>query len=300
MARILITGMSGAGKSTLLAELARRGVATVDTDYGGYTIDDRLWHVEKMDALLASHDDLVVSGTVENQRAFYDRFDAVVLLSAPVDVLVERVRTREGNTYGRAAEQQEDIRRYTAEVEPLLRRSATHELDGQRPVAELADEVARLVSGGGGAIRIRRFVLADEDHVVALWQEAGLLRPWNDPRADIARKLSVQPELFVVATGKDDLIVGAVMAGFDGHRGWMNYIATARAVRGEGVGRALVAHVERELAALGCPKVNLQVRADNEAAVGFYRHLGFAVDEVVSMGKRLISDEARDGSGRAE
>ena len=145
MARILITGMSGAGKSTLLTELARRGVATVDTDYGGYTIDDRLWHVEKMDALLASHEDLVVSGTVENQGAFYDRFDAVVLLSAPIDVLLDRVRTREGNTYGRAAEQQEDIRRYTAEVEPLLRRSATHELDGRRPVTELADEVEVLL-----------------------------------------------------------------------------------------------------------------------------------------------------------
>ena len=65
MARILITGMSGAGKSTLLAELARRGVTAVDTDYGGYTVDDRLWHVEKMDALLAAHDDLVVSGTVD-------------------------------------------------------------------------------------------------------------------------------------------------------------------------------------------------------------------------------------------
>ncbi len=300
MARILITGMSGAGKSTLLAELARRGVTTVDTDYGGYTVDDRLWHVEKMDALLAAHDDLVVSGTVENQGAFYDRFDAVVLLSAPIDVLLDRVATRANNTYGRTAEERADIRRYTAEVEPLLRRSATHELDGQRPVAELADKVARLMSGGGAAIRIRTFVPADEDHVVALWQEAGLLRPWNDPRADIARKLSVQPELFVVATGKDDVIVGAVMAGFDGHRGWMNYLATARTVRGDGVGRALVAHVERELAALGCPKVNLQVRADNEAAVGFYRHLGFAVDEVVSMGKRLISDEARDRSGGAE
>lgn len=151
MARILITGMSGAGKSTLLAELARRGVATVDTDYGGYTIDDRLWHVEKMDALLASHDELVVSGTVENQGAFYDRFAAVVLLSAPLETLLERVRARADNGYGKTAEQQDDIRRYTAEVEPLLRRSATHELDGRRPVAELADEVERLMSGGGAA-----------------------------------------------------------------------------------------------------------------------------------------------------
>lgn len=151
MARILITGMSGAGKSTLLAELARRGVTAVDTDYGGYTVDDRLWHVEKMDALLAAHDDLVVSGTVENQGAFSDRFDAVVLLSAPLETLLNRVRAREGNAYGQTAEQQEDIRRYTAEVEPLLRRSATHELDGRRPVAELADEVELMVRTAGEA-----------------------------------------------------------------------------------------------------------------------------------------------------
>lgn len=302
MARILITGMSGAGKSTLLAELARRGVATVDTDYGGYTIDDRLWHVEKMDALLASHDELVVSGTVENQGAFYDRFAAVVLLSAPLETLLERVRARADNGYGKTAEQQDDIRRYTAEVEPLLRRSATHELDGRRPVAELADEVERLMSGGGASVRLRSFAADDEDAVIALWEEAGLLRPWNNPRADIARKLSVQPELFVVAVDLDDAVVGAVMAGFDGHRGWMNYLATAAAVRGRGVGRALVEHVERRLEERGCPKVNLQVRADNDAAVGFYRHLGFTVDDVVSMGKRLVSDDthgADSGGGAA-
>ncbi|RZT62347.1 ribosomal protein S18 acetylase RimI-like enzyme [Microcella alkaliphila] len=296
MARILITGMSGAGKSTLLAELARRDVTTVDTDYGGYTIENRLWDVPKMDALLASHDNLVVSGTVENQGAFYDRFGAVVLLSAPVDVLLDRVAARTNNTYGRTAEDRNDIRRYTAEVEPLLRRGTTHEFDGRRPVAALADEVEALM-GATPRPRIRPFGPADEDAVIALWHAAGLLRPWNDPRADIARKLTVQRGLFVVAEAGDGAIVGAVMAGFDGHRGWMNYLATARTVRGQGVGRALVAHVERELAALGCPKVNLQVRTDNEAAVGFYRHLGFAVDEVVSMGKRLISDEAPDGSG---
>lgn len=298
MARILITGMSGAGKSTLLAELARRGVTTVDTDYGGYTIENRLWDVPAMDALLASHDDLVVSGTVENQGAFYDRFDAVVLLSAPIDVLLDRVATRANSTYGRTAEERADIRSYTAEVEPLLRRSASHELDGRRPVTKLADEVEALM-GSTPRPRIRLFEAADEDAVIALWDAAGLLRPWNDPRADIARKLTVQPELFVVAEAGDGTLVGAVMAGFDGHRGWMNYLATAPTVRGQGVGRALVTHVERALAALGCPKVNLQVRADNEAAVGFYRHLGFTVDEVVSMGKRLISDEAHDASGGA-
>jgi len=104
----------------------------------------------------------------------------------------------------------------------------------------------------------------------------------------------VQPELFVVAADRTGEIIGAVMAGFDGHRGWMNYLAVASSARGGGVGRALVTHVERELRALGCPKLNVQVRADNEAAVEFYRHLDFAVDDVVSLGKRLIRDDESD------
>lgn len=296
MARILITGMSGAGKSTVLDELARRGVATVDTDYGDYTIDDRLWDVEAMDALLASHGDLVVSGTVENQGDFYDRFTAVVLLSAPLEVLLERVRSRTSNAYGSTREQQDDIRRYAAHVEPLLRRGATLELDSRRPVAELADEILALM-GRSAAARIRPFELVDEGAVVALWEEAGLLRPWNDPHADIARKLTVQPELFVVAVDPAGAIIGSVMAGFEGHRGWMNYLAVAHAARGRGVGRALVGYVERELQARGCPKLSLQVRAENEVAVAFYRHLDFAVDDVVSMGKRLIHDDDGDAGG---
>lgn len=147
MARILITGMSGVGKSTLLDELARRGVTTVDTDYGGYVSADGRWDVEMMDALLAAHDELVVSGTVENQHDFRDRFRAVILLSAPVEVLIERVTQRTTNPYGRTPEQRDEIRRHTAEVEPLLRRGATLELDGRRPVGELADEVMALLRG---------------------------------------------------------------------------------------------------------------------------------------------------------
>lgn len=147
MARILITGMSGAGKSTLLDELDRRGVTTVDTDYGGYVTADGRWDVEMMEALLAAHDELVVSGTVENQHDFRDRFLAVILLSAPVEVLIERVTQRTSNPYGRTSEQRDEIRRHTAEVEPLLRRGATLELDGGRPVGELADEVMALLRG---------------------------------------------------------------------------------------------------------------------------------------------------------
>jgi len=139
-------------------------------------------------------------------------------------------------------------------------------------------------------MRIRPFHPDDTDDVVALWQAAGLTRPWNDPRLDIARKLEVQPELFVVAVSDHDTIVGAVMAGYDGHRGWMNYLAATPGSTGTGIGRALVEHVEQALLALGCPKVNVQVRSSNAQVVGFYEHLGYAVDDTVDLGKRLIAD----------
>ena len=97
-----------------------------------------------MSELLDRHDDVVVSGAVENQGRFYDRFEHVVLLSAPVEVLVERVATRTNNPYGRSAEQQAEIRQYVVDVEPLLRRGATLELDGRLPVGELADVIEAL------------------------------------------------------------------------------------------------------------------------------------------------------------
>mgnify|MGYP002738380094 CR=1 FL=1 len=147
MARILVTGMSGTGKSTLLAELAVRGYRTVDTDYDGWEVAEGLWDEARMAALLEREDAVVVSGTVENQGRYYDRFEHVVLLSATVEVLVDRVRTRTNNPYGRTAEQQQEIRRYARQVEPLLRRGASLELDGQLPTAELADIVEELMSG---------------------------------------------------------------------------------------------------------------------------------------------------------
>jgi len=137
---------------------------------------------------------------------------------------------------------------------------------------------------------IRMFEAADTEHVVALWEACGLVRSWNDPRRDIARKATVQPELFLVAVD-DDEIVGAGMAGFDGHRGWVNYLAVAPDRQGSGIGRTLMTELEQRLEALGCPKVNLQVRAGNEHVLAFYRALGYGVDDVVSLGKRLIRDD---------
>jgi len=138
-------------------------------------------------------------------------------------------------------------------------------------------------------VRIRSFQTADEDAVVALWEQAGLTRPWNDPRADIRRKLTVQPELFLVAVD-GDAVVGSVMAGYDGHRGWLYYLASAPSHRGQGIGRALVAEVERLLEAMGCPKVQLMVRPDNASARGFYDALGYVSFETWATGRRLIVD----------
>jgi shikimate kinase len=145
--RVLVTGMSGAGKSTVLAELAARGFWSVDTDYGGYfqTVDgEDVWIADRIDALLSTEDPrrvLFVAGTTSNQVTFYPRFDHVVLLSAPAEVLVRRLRTRTNNPYGRDAAQIDETLRHLAEVEPLLRAAATVEIVTTVPVRAVADAV---------------------------------------------------------------------------------------------------------------------------------------------------------------
>ena len=139
-------------------------------------------------------------------------------------------------------------------------------------------------------MRIREFEDRDEDGVVVLWQRCGLVRPWNDARKDIARKRKVQGELFLVGEF-DGAIVGSVMGGYEGHRGWVNYLAVDEAHRRGGLGRALMAEIETRLRKLGCPKLNLQVRSENGAVLAFYERLGYLQDAVVSLGKRLGSDE---------
>jgi shikimate kinase len=142
----LITGMSGAGKTTVLDEPRRRGHLAVDTDYDGRVPPGRRLDEARMTELLASHPDVVVSGTVENQGAFYDRFEQLVLLTVPLQVLLKRVSARTSNPYGRAKSDRDEIAGYIQTVEPLLRRGATHELDGQRPASELADEIEALLT----------------------------------------------------------------------------------------------------------------------------------------------------------
>ena len=142
---------------------------------------------------------------------------------------------------------------------------------------------------GPPSLAIRPFFADDTEAVVALWTVCGLTRPWNDPRRDIARKATVQPELFLVGT-VDDAVVATAMVGFDGHRGWFKFLAVSDAMRRRGVGRALMAEAERLLFERGCPKLNLQLRRTNDAAAGFYRALGYREDDAVCLGKRLIVD----------
>ena len=136
---------------------------------------------------------------------------------------------------------------------------------------------------------IRPFADDDEDAVVALWHAAGLTRPWNDPHRDIARKKLVQRELFLVAE-EDDTVVGTAMGGYDGHRGWVYYLAVAPERQGRGLGRLLMQEAETRLLALGCPKVSVQIRAGNDAVAAFYDRLGYIPDEATGLGKRLIPD----------
>jgi ribosomal protein S18 acetylase RimI-like enzyme len=139
-------------------------------------------------------------------------------------------------------------------------------------------------------MQLRPYSPADEASVIDLWNDCGLTRPWNDPVKDIARKLTVQPEMFLVGEA-DGQIVASGMFGFDGTRGWVHYLAVAPGRQGESLGRAVMAEGERLLTAMGCPKLNLQVRAGNERVLGFYAALGYEPDGTVSLGKRLIPDD---------
>ncbi|WP_212807800.1 MULTISPECIES: shikimate kinase [unclassified Mycolicibacterium] len=150
-ATVLVTGMSGVGKSTTLAGLAERGYATVDTDDGEW-IDvvhgEPLWREPLIDELLKQPRDgpLFVQGTVANQWRFYRRFDAVVLLTAPTDIVLDRLRRRTNNPFGKSADERARILADIAEIEPLLRQSATHEIDTTRPLPEVVDALVAIAA----------------------------------------------------------------------------------------------------------------------------------------------------------
>lgn len=138
-------------------------------------------------------------------------------------------------------------------------------------------------------MKIRSFLQQDEDAVIRLWNECGLVRPWNDPKKDIARKLTTQPELFLVVE-KEDRVVGSAMIGYEGHRGWVYYLAVDPSCQGQGIGQALMREAEHLLIERGCPKIQLLVRSNNVQVLDFYAKLGYETGDVLMLGKRLIPD----------
>ncbi len=144
-------------------------------------------------------------------------------------------------------------------------------------------------------VTIRPFEAADQGKVIGLWQACGLVVPWNNPRRDIERKLRVGRELFLVGE-LNGRVVATCMAGYEGHRGWINYLAVSPELHRQGIAARMMRAAEARLRRMGCPKINLQVRASNEEVIAFYRSIGYKIDDVVSMGKRLEKDEPYPGS----
>ena len=140
-------------------------------------------------------------------------------------------------------------------------------------------------------MEVRAFRDSDEAAVIELWKACRLVVPWNDPSLDIRRKLAVQREMFLVGCLNGN-VIASVMAGYDGHRGWINYLAVHPSNRRSGYGKVMMDAAESLLLAADCPKINLQVRSSNVSVLEFYRAIGYKVDDVVSFGKRLIADRS--------
>lgn len=136
---------------------------------------------------------------------------------------------------------------------------------------------------------IRTYALEDEVQVIELWRKCNLIRPQNNPKLDIQRKLRVNPELFLVGL-LDGKVVATVMGGYEGHRGWINYLGVDPSCQLQGLGRQIMRAIEDKIRLKGSPKINLQVRTNNLKVVKFYGAIGYRTDEVVSMGKRLVED----------
>jgi len=136
---------------------------------------------------------------------------------------------------------------------------------------------------------IRPYIHSDENDVISLWTDCGLVVPWNDPAKDIQRKMDENPDLFFVGS-IDGAIAGSCMAGYDGHRGWIYYLAITPALQRKGLARKLVQHAENVLSRLGCPKINLMVRNTNDQAIQFYHKIGFNSDPVSVLSKRIETD----------
>ena len=143
---------------------------------------------------------------------------------------------------------------------------------------------------GPASLTYRDFMADDTESVVGLWHACGLTRPWNDPHKDIARKLTDRNGAFWVVEDAGD-IIATVMIGYDGHRGTINYLAVTPAAQEQGIGGELMRRAEAYLIDLGCPKVSFCVRKDNLPVLSFYDRLGYEIDDVHFLGKRLIADD---------
>lgn len=154
---ILVTGMSGAGKSSSLDALGQRGYRVVDTDFGDWIEEvsrpdgeglEPQWREARIEALIGEHErsgePLFIAGTVWNQQVFYPRFDEIVLLSAPLEVLLDRVAYRAANPFGKSAEERGRIVADTTQVEPMLRAAATVEIDTRAPLSDVVDQLVAL------------------------------------------------------------------------------------------------------------------------------------------------------------
>jgi len=137
---------------------------------------------------------------------------------------------------------------------------------------------------------IRTYKESDEEQVIKLWKICNLIVPWNNPRTDIQRKLSENPELFFVGTIENRLIATCI-AGFDGHRGWVYYVAVHPDYQQNGIATKIMEHAEIKLREIGCPKIQLMVRESNLGVIEFYKKIGYKIDPLVTMGKTLIVDE---------
>jgi len=136
-------------------------------------------------------------------------------------------------------------------------------------------------------ITIRPFTFPDSEAVISLWKQCNLISSRNDPTEDIRLKMEWQPDLFLIAENKPGTIIGSIMAGYEGHRGWINYLGVLPEHRKKGIARKLFETAEEKLKALGCPKINLQIRITNSDVLAFYEKIGFKSDNVVGYGKRL-------------
>ncbi|MGL5763773.1 MAG: GNAT family acetyltransferase [Plesiomonas shigelloides] len=138
-------------------------------------------------------------------------------------------------------------------------------------------------------MEIRVFRQSDFEEVLTLWDRCDVVRPWNDPELDIERKVHAGADLFLVAEVAGE-VIGTIMGGYDGHRGWVNYLAVHPDYRGRGIANALVNRVEKKLIARGCPKIHLLVREENQAVISMYEKLGYDIQDTICLGKRLIED----------